>query len=162
MHPSSYKNMSDFAATLPAGPLFIADIGSFDVNGTYKPLFEKPGWVYQGLDIVPGKNVDVVLKADEDWTNVPEGKYDVVISGQTLEHVRRPWRFVSNMARIAKPGGLVYVVVPFRCEYHAHPIDCWRIYPEAMKTLLEDAGLAVLKVFMADTDTFGLGRKPHP
>ena len=44
-------------------PLEIIDIGSYDVNGSYKPFFDRPGWKYTGVDLAAGPNVDVVLQS---------------------------------------------------------------------------------------------------
>lgn len=66
----------------------VIDIGSYDVNGNYKVLFE-PEHNYVGLGIREGPNVDIVVGEDSYWS--PAGKYDVIISGQCLEHVRKPW-----------------------------------------------------------------------
>ena len=32
-------------------PLRILDVGSLDVNGSYREVFSGPPWVYQGLDM---------------------------------------------------------------------------------------------------------------
>jgi hypothetical protein len=38
----------------------------------------------------------------------------------------------------------VITINPVSWVYHEAPIDCWRIYPEGMKALYEDASLTVL------------------
>lgn len=52
MHQSSYNNMQHFVSRylvpLEGKALTIADIGSQDVNGSYKPLFQHPSWHYRG------------------------------------------------------------------------------------------------------------------
>jgi SAM-dependent methyltransferase len=73
----------------------------------------------------------------------PDGRFDIVVSGQVIEHVRQPWIWVKELARVCKPGGLVLTVNPVSWPYHEAPIDCWRIYPDGMRALCEDAGLTV-------------------
>jgi SAM-dependent methyltransferase len=73
----------------------------------------------------------------------PAGTFDIVVSGQVIEHVRKPWLWLRELARVCKPGGLVLTVNPVSWPYHEAPIDCWRIYPEGMRALCEDAGLTV-------------------
>lgn len=160
MHESSMAEMKAFAATLPPGLLRIADVGSSDVNGTYRQLFQKPGWEYVGIDTGPGPNVDVVVDRDYHWENIPDDSFDVVISGQTLEHVRRPWLFVKALARIAKPGGRVCVIAPHTVNYHPYPEDCWRIWPDGMIAVLEDAGLVGIATRKNGMDTVGTAVKP--
>ena len=64
MHASSYKNMERFINKYlrdwEHSKATVLDVGSQDVNGTYKPLFA--GWEYKGLDICPGSNVDIVVE----------------------------------------------------------------------------------------------------
>ena len=73
----------------------------------------------------------------------PDGRFDIVLSGNVIEHVRRPWIWMQELARVCRPGGIVATITPVSWPYHEAPIDCWRIYPEGMRTLCEDAGLAV-------------------
>ena len=73
----------------------------------------------------------------------PDGTFDVVLSGNVIEHVRRPWIWMQELARVCRPGGVVATITPVSWPYHEAPIDCYRIYPEGMRTLCEDAGLTV-------------------
>jgi len=75
---------------------------------------------------------------------IPSDQYDIVLSGQVIEHVRKIWVWLREVARVTKPGGLVITIGPVSWPYHEAPIDCWRIYPEGMKALCEEAGLDVL------------------
>jgi len=69
---------------------------------------------------------------------------DIVIATNVMEHVRKPWVWIKELARICKPGGYVITINPASWPYHEQPIDCWRAYPEGMKALYEDAGLSVI------------------
>jgi hypothetical protein len=104
MHPNCYDLCRGFALGLlthrPGHPLLIADVGSFEVHGAYRPLFDKPGWRYVGFAIKAGANVDVVLSSSDGWELSQEqiATFDVVISGQCFEHVARPWRWIKDVA----------------------------------------------------------------
>ena len=167
MHESTYKAMEEFAKTLPETPLVIADVGSQDVNGTYRPIFRKDGWKYVGLDLAAGRNVDVVLQSEYDWSNVSTESFDVVVSGQTLEHTRNPFKFVKELVRIAKRGAIMCVIAPYQWEFHPFPIDCWRVFPDGMRAVMEESGVIIEKTYMTVNedprwkgDTVGIGRKP--
>jgi SAM-dependent methyltransferase len=69
---------------------------------------------------------------------------DIVVATNVMEHVRKPWVWIKELARICKPGGYVITINPVSWPYHEYPVDCWRAYPEGMKALYEDAGLAVI------------------
>ena len=66
----------------------VVDVGSYDVNGTYKGLFAPPKFIgdagYIGADIREGPNVDVIVGSLE-WDALRD--VDAVISGSTFEHV---------------------------------------------------------------------------
>jgi SAM-dependent methyltransferase len=69
---------------------------------------------------------------------------DVVVAANVMEHVRKPWVWIKELARICKSGGHVITINPVSWPYHEYPVDCWRAYPEGMRALYEDAGLEVL------------------
>jgi SAM-dependent methyltransferase len=69
---------------------------------------------------------------------------DIVIATNVMEHVRKPWVWIKELARICKPGGYVITINPVSWPFHEHPIDCWRAYPEGMKALYEEGRLTVI------------------
>ena len=171
MHRESYEEMARLVHTYlkPGGRYRILDVGSRDVNGTYRPLFESANWTYKGADLEPGPNVDIVLANPYRWS-IGDSSYDVVTSGQTFEHVPLFWLTWKEMVRVVKPGGYLFVIVPSCGKEHRHPVDCWRFYRDAMRALGE---LEKVDVLEAETrwenpwgDTIGVFRKPsiwkHP
>lgn len=100
--------------------------------------------------------------------------YDVVFSGQVLEHVPAPWRWFPETVRVLKPGGRVVVIAPAEFGYHAHPIDCWRVWPDGLRALFEESKIVVdfidfleqprsqnVDIFLGNevTDTIAIGTK---
>lgn len=158
MHPESMKLMQEFVVKyLPNKGLTILDVGSYDVNGTYKNLV--PRHFYHGLDIMAGPNVDIIATSPYAYP-LADGVYDVVISGQSIEHVFNMHAWIREIARVVKPGGLVCIIGPQLWEEHRYPVDCWRILPDGMRFLLgEIAGLKVLEAYMVGRDTIGIARK---
>lgn len=151
MHKSSYQKMEAFRRRYLAGredeSLRILDVGSQDVNGTYKPIFDAPAWTYRGLDMAPGQNVDIVLSSPYRWREVPGASCDVVVSGQALEHVEYFWITALEMSRVLRPGGLLCLIAPSSGFEHRYPVDCWRFYPDGFRALAQWARLDVLDVF---------------
>jgi len=127
--------------------LEILDIGSQDINGSYKQIFEKAQWHYTGADIAPGENVDLILKNMYNWGNIRSNSYDVVISGQTFEHIEYFWFTIMEISRILKTGGLCCIIAPSSGDEHKYPVDCWRFYPDGFKSLAEYAGLQVITIY---------------
>jgi SAM-dependent methyltransferase len=74
---------------------------------------------------------------------VKSASYDIVLSGQVIEHVRQIWVWIQEVARVCKVGGLVVTINPVSWPYHEAPVDCWRAFPEGMRALYEYACLDV-------------------
>jgi hypothetical protein len=37
------------------------DVGSYDINGSYRDIFIEKKYEYYGLDMIEGPNVDIIL-----------------------------------------------------------------------------------------------------
>lgn len=127
-------------------PLIILDLGSQDINGTYKPLFSSPTWKYIGIDAVEGKNVDIVISNPYSWKSISTDYADVFVSGQTFEHIEYIWLTMREIFRVMKPGGLCCIIAPSSGMEHKYPIDCWRIYPDGFKALANYAGFEIIEI----------------
>jgi len=90
LHPRFFSNVT------------VVDFGALDINGTNRDLFGD--CVYTGVDLGPGKGVDVVSRAHEFR---PEGLVDVVISTEMLEHDEYWKDSLVNMVNVLRPGGLL-------------------------------------------------------
>ena len=155
MHASSMENMKYFVEkylTKQQLPMSVADIGSQVVDGnnadeSYKKFFMDNGWAYYGCDVSPGNNVDIVLTNPYHWKQVKTEFFDVVVSGQTLEHIEFVWATFMEIARVLKTGGLCCIIVPSSGSLHRYPLDCWRFYEDGLAALARFARLEVLEVF---------------
>jgi len=119
-----------------------------------------PVWTYTGCDIEPGDNVDLVLRDGLHLDTDGHG-WDVLISGQCLEHVERPWELLPGVVKALRPGAWAFITAPWRWRVHRYPLDCWRILPDGMRVLLADAGLTVVETYIRDNDCWGIGRLPE-
>lgn len=149
MHPSSYDKMTAFLREYLGGReaerLEILDLGSQDINGSYRSLFAEPAWHYLGVDMAPGANVDLVLRDPYQWDEIEPGTIDVIISGQTFEHTEFFWLTMQQIARALKPGGLCCILAPSSGPEHRFPVDCWRVYPDGFRAVARYAGLETLQ-----------------
>jgi SAM-dependent methyltransferase len=86
------------------------------------------------LEIDLFENVDIVANA----TRMPflDETFDLVICEAVLEHVPNPQAIVSEINRVLRPGGQVYVEVPFLQGFHADPHDYQRYTLPGLRTLL--------------------------
>jgi len=138
MHPEALQAMTELLTRYRGpGPVAnVLDVGSYDVNGTYRPLVEGLGWRYTGLDVSAGPNVDVV-SPDPYHFPIFDNSYDIVMTGSTMEHVQAIWLWVPELVRVLRVGGMLAIVTHWQFPEHRYPVDCWRIMPDGMKYLFE-------------------------
>ena len=139
----------------------LADIGSQKVRNheTYRSFCEELGFQYTGIDLALGKTVDLVVSENGQWSSEVKKQFDVVISGQCLEHVRWPWVWIDQVSSLVKPNGLVIVIAPWQWGEHRHPLDCWRILRDGMRALFEWSNLKVQATGHNERDCFGVAVK---
>ncbi|MBE9242840.1 methyltransferase domain-containing protein [Synechocystis salina LEGE 00041] len=128
-----------------AKKLYIVDLGSQNIGGSYKSIFNKPEWKYIGIDLEEGDNVDIVLENAYNWSEIESNSVDVLVSGQTFEHIEFFWITILEIQRILKQNGLCCLIAPSSGYEHRYPVDCWRFYPDGMKALAKFANLEVLE-----------------
>jgi len=148
MHQSSMLRMEWFARNYleMARELKILDVGSYNVNGCYREIFESRGFTYSGLDMEHGPNVDIVPKEPYCWKEICNEAFDVVISGQTFEHIEFFWVTMTEMVRILKKGGIICIIAPNGFKEHRYPVDCWRFFSDGMVALARYTNLEILHV----------------
>ena len=156
MHQESMQLMRRFRAEFIKKmdfPVSILDIGARRVHkrhNTYRRIFASKNYNYTGMDLKPGMNVDIVGYENLDI-------YDVVISGQVLEHVKRPWQVIFDWKKYFKK--YICIIAPHTCKEHKHPFDTYRYFPDGMKDLFEFAEIIPLKIVKGRFDTMAIGTK---
>lgn len=86
----------------PFNYAIVLDVGSLDINGSNRFLFEH--CIYTGIDVVPGPNVDIVMPVHK-W----HGEYDTIICTETLEHDMHWADTLRWMYSKLKIGGLLII-----------------------------------------------------
>jgi len=153
MHDSSFAKMQAFVDEYLSphrdDELLILDVGSrqIHVDTGFRVLFDAPQWRYTGLDLEPGKNVDVVIRDPFCWSELDADSVDVVVSGQVLEHVDYFWASAFEIARVLRPGGVAAIIAPSAGPEHRYPLDCWRFYPDGFDSLARFVGFDSLEVY---------------
>lgn len=134
MHNSAYVNCQNFANKYCTNmeEKTVLDIGSLDVNGSLKPIFDKCK-KYTGVDQCEGKNVDIVSSSHE--IKLDDNSFDIVVSSSCFEHDDMFWLTFLEMCRLTISGGYIYIQAPSNGPYHAHPTDNWRFYKDSWKAL---------------------------
>jgi SAM-dependent methyltransferase len=154
VHHTSFEKMLKFVEVYLVPfmdtPLRLLDVGSQLVEegqGTYRGLFQRPDWRYDGLDVSAGLNVDIAVADPYDWVEIADDTYDLVISGQALEHIEFFWGTAFEIGRVLRPGGITALIAPSNGFEHRYPVDCWRFYADGMRAMAKYLGFQVVDVF---------------
>jgi len=146
MHENSVLLFEKYARPLFREGMRVLEIGPDSFPSTYQKTTGIEDIAWDTLDITESPFLTYSQSQMYSFP-IESNTYDVVLSGQVIEHVAKVWLWIREVARITKPGGLVIIINPISWPYHEAPIDCWRIYPEGMKALCEEANLQVEKAF---------------
>ena len=151
MHPNCKKIFSDHCAkyfksgmkVLEAGPAFNPptwyEAQVFDVN---KDRFDT---VDVREDRSPsGRHHDVKFTGTAYCYPIPNDQYDIVFAAMVIEHVPMPWKWIGELKRVCKEGGLIIIIAPFIGDQHGR-IDCFRFLPQGLEALAEYVGLTVIQ-----------------
>ena len=116
----------------------LLDVGSLDTNEVNNNLRgDLVEFDYIGIDMRPGKNVDIVMNAHDIRKNFEEELFDVVICMDTLEHDDKFWVTLENMKWVLKKGGWLVVGAPSLGHgIHRHPKDYWRFTEDSFKEVI--------------------------
>ena len=101
------------------------------------PLLEKVD--YKILDPVADFNPDIV--GDIHDLHFGDDTQEAVICNAVLEHVEDPAKASSEMYRVLKQGGYLFVYVPFLYYYHAergYYKDYWRFTEDSLRYMFKD------------------------
>jgi SAM-dependent methyltransferase len=66
------------------------------------------------------------------------GSFNAAVCWSVLEHVPHPQLAIAELHRVLKPGGLIWVQLPFLYPYHSDPHDFWRVTPSGLRIWMKD------------------------
>jgi len=139
-------------------PKRILEIGSMDTNGSPRQYF--PESEYIGIDIKPGKGVDMVIPAQDigihffmdhfdavlclyvlehvDYCWIILDKiFDAVLCLYVLEHVDYCWIILDKIDKVLSKHGYLYIAVPgIGFPVHSRPKDYWRFTEYAIRDVI--------------------------
>ncbi len=115
----------------------LLDAGAGDCH--WKNYF--PDAHYIGMDLGVGDSREDYSKLDicGDLRKIPleDESVDVIICIQVLEHLAEPWNVLTELNRILKKGGKLFITCPQSAPQHQVPYDFFRYTPFGLRSLLE-------------------------
>lgn len=128
----------------------VLEIGSRARSGIVRKEMFGAAADYVGFDVVPGPNVDVVGDAHL-LSSLVDRSFDFVFSAATFEHLLMPWIVATEIGKVLRVGGAVFVQAPQMWPVHDAPWDFFRFSTDAWKALFNRAtGFAIEHVFQAE------------
>jgi SAM-dependent methyltransferase len=118
------------------GPILEVGSKEYGSTSTFRKMY--PGQEYTGVDMAEGEGVDVVADLTQSIGTLRENHYALVICVSVLEHVAKPWLFAGNITRVIRPGGKLYLSVPWVWRYHPYPDDYFRFSHKGIMSLFEE------------------------
>ncbi|MDP2946748.1 MAG: methyltransferase domain-containing protein [Nanoarchaeota archaeon] len=98
--------------------------------------YHRPGTI--SIDPFYEKEDEFHIKAFGENLPFENNLVDFVICNAVLEHVKEPRKIVNEIYRVLKPGGRMYVDIPFIYPFHAAPSDYNRMTLVGFEHLCED------------------------
>lgn len=118
----------------------ILEIGSREVTGSSNARHKFANAEYVGFDYYPGTNVDVVGDAHKLSSYFKEGEqFDIVYSSACFEHFAMPWLVATEIAKVLKMEGYVFVETHFSFSSHERPWHFFQFSDMALKVLFSNA-----------------------
>jgi len=111
----------------------------------YKPYFKHTNYV--AVDLCVGDDEwdfsGIDINAPLHDIPLPDETAEVILCTEVLEHVPNPHQVITELARLLKKGGALYLSVPFSGREHQIPHDYFRYTQYGLRYLCEQAGLEV-------------------
>jgi SAM-dependent methyltransferase len=117
----------------------ILEIGSREVTGKSDARERFANAEYVGFDFYPGRNVDVVGDAHKLSQYFGNQRFDIIYSSAVFEHFAMPWVVATEIAKLLKPGGIVFVETHFSYGSHERPWHFFQFSDMALRVLFSPA-----------------------
>lgn len=115
----------------------ILDLGGSRKSGYHELIGGKHRITVANMD--EGTGLDLRFDLESAFP-IEDNRYDSVLAMNVLEHVFGYDSFLRESNRVLKPGGSIYIGVPFLMNIHPSPHDYWRYSAETLEKVLVKAG----------------------
>lgn len=147
----------------------LLDIGSG--TGHFANTMKKSGWTVKGIEInekaraFSRSNFGLEIIGPDKISLLEPESFDCVTLWHVLEHFHNPFKYMSDIFGLLKPGGLCLVALPNSYSYDAlHyeeywaaydvPRHLWHFKPSTFKLFSEKTGFRLEKLMILPLDVF--------
>jgi SAM-dependent methyltransferase len=103
---------------------------------------------YVGMDLADNRSYE--NRPDLSWDGavipLPNGSVDCAMATEVLEHCPYPEQTLTEIHRVLKPGGILFITVPFIWMLHEVPYDEYRYTPFALQRLVESSKFKIIEL----------------
>lgn len=89
---------------------------------------------------------DITYVGDLSAIPVTDGRFDLVLLSQVLEHLDDPVAVLRELRRVLKPGHRIWASAPLFYEEHEQPFDFYRYTQFGLRHIFEQAGFEDLRI----------------
>jgi 2-polyprenyl-3-methyl-5-hydroxy-6-metoxy-1,4-benzoquinol methylase len=161
------RNIIQSFTRLSKGDLL--DVGAG--TGVFASYMQQSGWSVTGLepDVEARKKAaeiySITLQESSMLLELEANRFDVITLWHVIEHVHSLHQYISQLKKVLKPGGTLFIAVPnytstdasdygaFWAAYDV-PRHLYHFSPVAMRTLIQQHGLTVNKIKPMWLDSF--------
>ena len=116
----------------------ILEIGSREVTGKSRARKAFNEANYTGFDYHAGANVDVIGDVHK-LSNYFEKKFDLIYSASCFEHFAMPWLAATEMNKLLKVGGFVFIETHFSFRSHERPWNFFQFSDLGLQLLFSES-----------------------
>jgi SAM-dependent methyltransferase len=102
---------------------------------------------YLGMDL---EGAPDTFRPDLAWDGAtiprPDCSFESALATEVLEHCPHPEYVLEEIFRVLKPGGFLFLTVPFLWPLHTVPYDEYRYTPFSLRRLLDEAGFGEIEI----------------
>lgn len=124
----------------------ILDVGAGEAP--YRDLFKH--CEYHTLDLGVGESEwdysELTYQASVYDMPIEKNTYDYVLCSQVFEHLAEPKKALKEIYRVLRPGGELFITVPFHQNEHQTPHDYYRYTSFGLDYLLEQSGFVNVEI----------------
>jgi Methyltransferase domain len=148
----SHKNFMNHLVEIGNRPgMRILEVGSREVTGDSVARARFSSAEYVGFDFYAGSNVDVVGDAHKLSQYFEGQKFDLIFTSACFEHFAMPWIVATEMAKLLRVGGYVFVETHFSFASHERPWHFFQFSDMALRVLFSPAlGIECIEAGMSN------------